>query len=250
MTHLETQKLNVSYGERPALKNVTVKIPDNGITVVIGSSGCGKTTFLKCLNRLIDLTDNVHVSGKVLVDGANIFDRGVDVIELRKKMGLLMQRPFPLPMSIYKNVTYGPKINGVKDKRVLARMAEENLKIAGLWDEVKDRLDSPASRLSVGQQQRLCLARCLAVKPEIILADEPTSALDPVSSRLVEQRLTELKKDYTIIVVTHNLRQAKRIGDYALYFYMGELVEHGPAKSIFSRPKHKKTVEYVSGVIS
>lgn len=250
MTHLVIDNLTVWYGNSEALKCINARIPDRGITTILGPSGCGKTTLLKCMNRLIDLTEEAKVSGRVVVDGVNIFGNGVDVTALRKKMGLLSQKPYPLPMSIYANVAYGPRVNGVKNRKSLDAIVEKNLKAAGLWEEVKGRLGSPASRLSVGQQQRLCLARCLAVEPEIILADEPTSALDPISSALIEQKLLELKKDYTIVVVTHNLRQAKRMADYVLFLYMGELVEQGPASKVFNNPKEKRARDYVKGVIS
>jgi len=218
MTHTITR--------RPDL-NITVDTPDKKITGIIGPSGCGKTTLLKSFNRLIDSIDGVRVSGKVLVDGENIFDPKAEVTHIRKKMGLLSQKPYPLPMSIYNNVAYGPKIHGIKDKKKLDRIVEHYLKGSNLWDEVKDRLNQPASKLSVGQQQRLCLARGLAVEPEIILGDEPTSPLDPKSSQRIEQRFLELKKEYTIVIVTHILRQAKRLADYVIFLYLGELVEHG-----------------------
>jgi phosphate transport system ATP-binding protein len=205
---------------------------------------------LKSLNRLLDPHNGVKVSGKIFVDGEDIYDPKIEVTHIRKKMGLLSQRPQALPMSIYDNVAYGPRIHGHKEKKKLDKIVEHHLKLAGLWDEVKDRLAEPASRLSVGQQQRLCLARGLAVEPEIILGDEPTSALDPQSSQNVERRLGELKKDYTVIVVTHILRQAKRIADYIAFLYLGELVEHGPAEEIFANPTDPRTKAYLSGEIS
>jgi phosphate transport system ATP-binding protein len=244
------QNLNVYYGERHALKNININIPEKAITAIIGPSGCGKTTLLKCFNRLIDSTEGVRVDGKVLVDGEDIFDKKAQVTRLRKKMGLLSQRPYPLPMSIYDNVAFGPRIHGTNKKDQLDHIVEYYLKEASLWDEVKDRLHTPAARLSIGQQQRLCLARGLAVEPEIILGDEPTSALDPISSHHIEQKFIELKAKYSIIVVTHILRQAKRIADYLIYMYMGEIIEHGPAKEILENPKEKKTQEYIKGIIS
>lgn len=248
--HICVQHLNVFYGKEQALKDVTVDIPDRRITAIIGPSGCGKTTLLKSFNRLIDSVDGVRMSGKVLVDGEDIFDPKVEVTRIRKKMGLLSQRPYPLPMSIYDNVAYGPRIHGIRDKKELDRIVEHYLKESSLWEEVKDRLHAPASRLSVGQQQRLCLARGLAVEPEIILGDEPTSALDPMSSQRIEQRFLELKKEYTIVIVTHILRQAKRLADYVVFLYLGELIEHGPAEDIFEHPNEEMTKEYIQGIIS
>lgn len=249
-THISVENLNVFYGSNHVLKNISLEIPDKKITAIIGPSGCGKTTLLRCFNRLIDSSENVKVTGEVLVDGENIFDPTIDVTRIRKKMGLLSQRPFPLPMSIYENIAFGPKIHGIRNRKALDEIVEHYLKEASLWDEVKDRLKTPASRLSIGQQQRLCLARGLAVEPEIILGDEPTSALDPQSSQHIEKKFTELKEKYTIIVVTHILRQAKRIADYLIFIHMGEVIEHGPASEILENPKEQKTKEYISGVIS
>ena len=249
-THISVKGLNVFYGNEQALKDITVDIPDKKITVIIGPSGCGKTTLLKSFNRLIESIEGVRVSGRVLVDGENIFDPDAEVTHIRKKMGLLSQKPYPLPMSIYDNVAYGPRIHGVKDKKELNRIVEHYLRESGLWDEVKDRLAAPASKLSVGQQQRLCLARGLAVEPGIILGDEPTSALDPKSSQRIERRFLELKKDYTIVIVTHILRQAKRLADYVVFLYLGELIEAGPAQEIFENPREEMTKEYIRGVIS
>jgi len=226
-SHISIQNLNVYFSDQQILKNVSLDIPDRKITALIGPSGCGKTTLLKSLNRLLEPGDGVRVTGKILVDGEDIYSPTVEVTHIRKKMGLLSQKPQVLPMSIYDNIAYGPRIHGIKNKKKLDRVVEHYLQVAGLWDEVKDRLSAPASRLSVGQQQRLCLARGLAVEPEIILGDEPTSALDPQSSQHVERRLIELKSDYTVIVVTHILRQARRIADYIGFLYLGELVEHG-----------------------
>jgi phosphate transport system ATP-binding protein len=248
--HIRVKGLNVYYGDEHALKNITIDIPDKKITAIIGPSGCGKTTLLKSFNRLIDLVDGVSVSGEVRVDGKNIFDPKVDVTLIRKKMGLLSQKPFPLPMSIYDNVAYGPRIHGLKNKRELDRMVEHYLRESSLWDEVKDRLHAPASGLSVGQQQRLCLARGLAVEPEMILCDEPTSALDPMSSKRIEEKFVELKDTYTIVVVTHILRQAKRLADYVVFLFLGELIEHGPAEKIFEDPEEGMTREYIKGIIS
>jgi phosphate transport system ATP-binding protein len=249
-THISVQNLSVYFDELRVLKDVSIDIPDHKITVIIGPSGCGKTTLLKSLNRLLDPLDGVRVGGRVLVDGIDIYDPRTEVTEIRKKMGLLSQRPQALPMSIYDNVAYGPRIHNHIDKKRLGEIVEHYLRMAGLWEEVKDRLDEPASRLSVGQQQRLCLARGLAVGPEIILGDEPTSALDPQSSQNVERRLIELKEQYTVIVVTHILRQAKRIADYIAFLYLGELVEHGPAAEVFANPQNPRTRAYLTGEIS
>jgi len=249
-THISVKNLNVFYGNEQALKNITVDIPSKKITVIIGPSGCGKTTLLKSFNRLIDPVDGVRVSGKVLFGGEDILDPKVEVTQIRRKMGLLFQKPYPLPMSIYDNVTYGPKIHGMNNKRELDKIVEHYLKQASLWDEVKDRLHQPASKLSLGQQQRLCLARGLAVEPEIILGDEPTSALDPKSSQRIEQRFLELKNEYTIVIVTHILRQAKRLADHVVFLYLGELIEEGPAEDIFENPKREMTKEYIKGIIS
>jgi len=250
-THISIRNLTVSYdGRQNVLKNVSVDLPDHKVTAIIGPSGCGKTTLLKTLNRLLDGLDNVKVDGQVLVDGENIYDPKIEVTRIRKKMGLLSQKPQVLPMSIFDNIAYGPRIHGVRDKARLRQIVERQLAAAGLWEEVKDRLHEPASRLSVGQQQRLCLARGLAVEPEIILGDEPTSALDPQSSRIVEQRLINLKTDYTVIVVTHILRQARRIADYIVFLYLGELVEHGPASEVLNNPKDPRMRAYLTGEIS
>jgi phosphate transport system ATP-binding protein len=244
------RNLSVSFDGLQILKNVSLDIPDRKITVIVGPSGCGKTTLLKSLNRLLDPLDGVRVSGEILVDGENIYGPGVEVTRIRKKMGLLSQRPQALPMSIYDNVAYGPRLHGQRNRRELDKLVQHYLRMAGLWDEVKDRLGEPAARLSVGQQQRMCLARGLAVSPEIILGDEPTSALDPQSSQNVERRLIELKSDYTVVVVTHILRQAKRIADYIAFLYLGELVEHGPAAEIFANPRDPRTRAYLTGEIS
>jgi phosphate transport system ATP-binding protein len=249
-THIRIRDLSVFYEDQAALKNILLDIPDKRITVIIGPSGCGKTTLLKSLNRLLDSVDDVRIEGNIYVDEEDIYDPRVEVTHIRKKMGLLSQKPQVLPMSIFDNIAYGPRIHGLRDKKKLGRLVEHYLKTAGLWDEVKDRLQEPASRLSVGQQQRLCLARGLAVEPEIILGDEPTSALDPQSSRIVERRLIELKNEYSVIVVTHILRQARRIADYLVFLYLGELVEHGPAEEIFANPRDPRTRAYLTGEIS
>ncbi|MFZ3062511.1 MAG: phosphate ABC transporter ATP-binding protein [Actinomycetota bacterium] len=278
MPHISIRNLNVTYGDQEALKDITVDIPDGEITAIIGPSGCGKTTLLKSLNRLNDLSDEVKVRGEVLIDGVNIYNSKADILSLRKKIGFLSQKPYPLPMSIYDNIAYGPKIHRMNGSEIVAQIAELEkhcpmyelcseraslgrngerdrlvecyLRLSGLWDEVKDRLRQPASRLSVGQQQRLALARALAVGPEAILADEPTSALDPISAQLIEKQFQLLKKNFTIIVVTHILRQARRLADYVIFLYMGKLIEHGPAGKIFTEPEQPETQAYISGEIS
>ncbi len=246
-THIQIVNVNAYYGGSHALKNISVQIPKKQITAIIGPSGCGKSTLLKCMNRLIDLTDDVKLSGKILIDNEDIFDRKTDIVNIRKKMGLLAQKPTPLPMSIYENIAYGPRIHGSNKKSDLDAIVEKYLKLVGLWEEVKDRLNSPASQLSIGQQQRLCLARGLAVEPEIILCDEPTSALDPVSSQHIEQQLLKLKIDYTIVIVTHNIHQAMRLADYVIHLYLGEVVEHGPASEVLENPKEERTRAYING---
>lgn len=246
-THISIKNLSVSYGSQIALNNINVDIPDKKLTVIIGPSGCGKTTLLKSFNRLLDLQEGVKVTGQVLVDGEDINDPKVEVTHLRRKMGLLFQRPQVLPMSIYDNVAYGLKLYGIKDKKALDEAVCHYLKDTALWDEVKDRLHKSAARLSIGQQQRLCLARGLAVEPEVILGDEPTSALDPISAERIEHKLLDLKDKYTIVLVTHILRQAKRLANYVIFLYMGDLVEHGPADQFFKEPRDPKSRAYING---
>lgn len=248
--HISVRNLNVYLTKNHILKNVSLDIPDKAITCIIGPSGCGKTTLLKTFNRLLQNSIDVKIDGDVLVDGENIHGKGVEVENIRKKMGLLSQRPCPLPMSIFDNVAYGPRIHGIRRKQTLKIMVEKYLKEAGLWDEVKDRLKSPATSLSTGQQQRLCLARGLAIKPEIILGDEATSALDPISSKKIEELFVKLKHQYSIVLVTHTLRQARRIADYVVFMYLGEVIEAGPAVEFFSNPKEKLTKEYLDGYFS
>jgi phosphate transport system ATP-binding protein len=232
------------------LRDLNIQVPKNKITVILGPSGCGKTTFMKCLNRLTDLQYNMRVSGDIFIDNKEILHAKKDITQIRKRMGLLSQRPYPLPMSIYNNIAFGLRISERKNKKFLNRRIEHYLKQASLWDEVKDRLKEPASCLSIGQQQRLCLARGLAVDPDIILADEPTSALDPLSSQAIENKFQELKKSYTIILVTHVLRQAMRIADYVVFMYLGEIIEQGPAKEFFNNPKEERTKLYLSGMFN
>ncbi|MBN2564993.1 MAG: phosphate ABC transporter ATP-binding protein [Candidatus Eisenbacteria bacterium] len=249
-TQICVRDLSVWYGNMHALKNVSVDIPDKQITAIIGPSGCGKSTLLRSFNRLLDFDEEVRVSGRVLVDGEDVYDPRTEVTHIRKKMGLLSQRPYPLPMSIYDNVAYGPRVHGVRDRRALDTLVERHLRESSLWSEVKDRLHEPASKLSIGQQQRLCLARGLAVEPDIILADEPSSALDPASSQRIEARFMELKQQYTIVIVTHILRQARRLADRVVFLYLGELVEEGSAEEFFGNPREKLTQDYISGAIS
>jgi phosphate transport system ATP-binding protein len=249
-TPLRIRDLSVRYGDLRVLKDVNLDIPARRITVIIGPSGCGKTTLLRALNRLLDASEGARVEGRVIVDGEDIYGPRTEVTRVRRKMGLLSQKPQVLPMSIFDNVAYGPRIHGLRARAELDRRVEHYLRLAGLWDEVKDRLREPASALSVGQQQRLCLARGLAVEPEFILGDEPTSALDPQSSQNVERRLLELKRDYTVVVVTHILRQARRIADHLAFLYLGELVEHGPAAEVFAAPRDPRTRAYLTGEIS
>jgi phosphate transport system ATP-binding protein len=247
-SHIQVHNLNAYYGDSLALSDINFDIPRRQITVIMGPSGCGKTTLLKSFNRFLELTDHTRISGQVLIDGEDIYAPGVDVTEIRKKVGLLAQRPYPLPMSIYDNVAYGLRIhNMTKNGHSLNTKVQHYLEIAGLWDEVKDRLHKPATGLSIGQQQRLCLARGLAIEPEILLGDEPTSALDPISTQLIEQRLHELSRQYTIVLVTHILRQAKRLADYVVFMYLGELVEHGPAHEVFANPRKERTRAYLEG---
>lgn len=248
--HISVRNLNVHIQNNHILKNVHLDIPDKAITCIIGPSGCGKTTLLKTFNRLLERGPDVKIEGDVLVDGENVQGHKVELTHIRKKMGLLSQRPCPLPMSIYDNIAYGPRIHGIRNKKELNRIVEHQLRAAGLWEEVKDRLSTPASRMSIGQQQRLCLARGLAVEPEIILGDEATSALDPISSKRIEELFVELKSQYSIVLVTHTLRQAKRIADYIVFMYLGEVIEAGPASELFNNPVHQMTREYLSGQFS
>ena len=248
-SHIQVRNLNVFYGKQQALKNINLEIPKQQITVIMGPSGCGKTTLLKSLNRFLELTDGTTIKGEVLIDEQDIYAPAVDVTEVRKRVGLLAQRPTPLPMSIYENVSYGMYIHQMrKDKREYKDAVRHYLELAGLWEEVKKRMHDPATSLSIGQQQRLCLARGLAVEPEIILGDEPTSALDPISSQHIEKKLLELKSQYTTVIVTHTLRQAKRLADHVIFMYLGEVVEAGPAHDVFTEPKQERTKQYLEGL--
>lgn len=249
-SYLKVRDLNIRINQAHILKNINLEIPDKKITCIIGPSGCGKSTLLKTFNRLIDDVDKVKVDGSILVDDIDIFDNKTEITEIRKKMGLLSQRPCPLPMSIYDNIVFGCKIHGLRKRKKLDAIVEQQLRAVSLWDEVKDRLHAPASRLSIGQQQRLCLARGLAVEPEFILADEATSALDPISSRHIEELFVKLKKDYSIILVTHTLRQALRIADHVIFMYLGEVIEEGPADEVFNNPKQELTRKYLEGAFS
>ncbi|GAB4300009.1 MAG: phosphate ABC transporter ATP-binding protein PstB [Marinilabiliales bacterium] len=247
---IRIENLNLYIGNQHILKNINVSIPEKKITMIIGPSGCGKTTLLKAMNRLTDLNPDVKIDGKILINDHNIFDKNIEITELRKKMGLLAQKPFPLPMTIYDNIAYGLRISGRRKKKYLDKRVEHYLRQANLWSEVKDRLKDSASKLSIGQQQRLCLARGLSVDPEIILADEPTSALDPISSQKIEQKFMDLKNFYTIVMVTHILRQAKRMADYVIFMYMGEIIEYGEAGEFFENPQHEKTKAYLMGTFN
>jgi phosphate transport system ATP-binding protein len=247
---INIEDLNVHIEKNHILKNVNLSIPEKSITCVIGPSGCGKSTFLKTLNRMHDDTPEVKISGKVLVDDEDIYSAGVNVIDIRKKMGLLAQRPCPLPMSIFDNVAYGPRIHGLKKRKAINQTVIQYLQYVGLWDEVRGRIRTSASRLSIGQQQRLCLARGLAIEPEYILGDEATSSLDPLSTRKIEELFVNLKEKYTIILVTHTLRQAKRIADYIVFMYMGEIIEAASTEQFFNHPKEKLTKDYLSGSFS
>ncbi len=243
---ISVRQLNLSYGRMHALKNVSVDIHDHAITALIGPSGCGKSSFLRCLNRMNDLIRTARVEGKVWVDGVDIYDRSIDVVELRKRVGMVFQKPNPFPMSVFDNVAYGPRIHGV-NKRALPDLVERSLRAAALWDEVKDKLRQSAMDLSGGQQQRLCIARCLAVDPEVILLDEPCSALDPISTFRIEELLLQLKSRYAVVIVTHNLFQASRIADRTGFFLEGELIEMGATVDLFERPQDPRTDGFVRG---
>ena len=244
---ISTRKLSLFYGEKQALKDVTIDIPRNQVTALIGPSGCGKSTFLRSLNRMNDLIDNVHTQGEVIIDGLNIYGDGIDVVELRKKVGMIFQKSNPFPKSIFDNVAYGPRVNGVRDKRTLTEIVENSLRNAALWDEVKDDLQKSGLALSGGQQQRLCIARALAVRPDILLMDEPASALDPIATAKIEELIFQLKESYTIVIVTHNMQQAARVSDWTAFFYIGEVIEFDETNVIFTTPGKKQTEDYITG---
>ncbi len=247
LVKIQVRNLHLYYGSFHALRGINLDIYANRITAIIGPSGCGKSTFLRCLNRMNDLIDGVRVEGEVLLDGMNIYDSNMDVVTLRRRVGMVFQKPNPFPKSIFDNVAYGPRIHGIRDKRKLQEIVERALRDAGLWEEVKDRLYRSALELSGGQQQRLCIARVLAVEPEVILLDEPASALDPTATLRLEDLLYELKSRYTIVIVTHNMQQAARISDFTAFFLNGELIEFGPTDKIFTRPDDPRTEAYITG---
>ena len=244
---ISVKDLNLYYGLNHALKNVSMDIRDKAITALIGPSGCGKSTFLKTLNRMNDLVDSVSIEGNVYLDGEDIYDPSVDTTVLRKKVGMVFQQPNPFPMSIYDNIAYGPRVHGIKDKKSLDRIVEESLRGAAIFEEVKDRLKKSALGLSGGQQQRICIARALAVQPDVLLMDEPTSALDPISTSKIEDLMEDLKKNYTVVIVTHNMQQAVRVADDTAFFLLGDLIEYGDTKQLFSYPQDKRTEDYITG---
>ena len=244
---ISVENLNLHYGENHALKDVNMEIADHAITAFIGPSGCGKSTFLRCLNRMNDLVDGCRVEGKVILDGEDIYDKRVDTILLRKKVGMVFQQPNPFSMSIYDNIAYGPRLHGIKNKKELDEIVERSLQGAAIFEEVKDRLHKSALGLSGGQQQRLCIARALAVSPEVLLMDEPTSALDPISTLKIEELMETLKKKYTVVIVTHNMQQAARVSDDTAFFLVGEVIEKNATSEIFARPQDKRTEDYITG---
>ena len=244
---IQVEDLSLYHGEKKALNGISLQIPSNKVTALIGPSGCGKSTFLRCINRMNDLIPGVKITGEMLVEGVDIYDKDVDVVNIRKKIGMVFQKSNPFPKSVYENVAYGPKINGIKNKAQLDEIVEVSLRKAAIWEELKDRLTESALGLSGGQQQRLCIARTLAVSPDIILMDEPASALDPISTSKIEELVHELKEQYTIIIVTHNMQQAARTSDHTAFFYMGELIEMGKTKDIFTKPEKKQTEDYITG---
>ncbi|CDM69095.1 Phosphate import ATP-binding protein PstB [Clostridium bornimense] len=244
---IKSKNLNLYYGQNHALKNINMDIESNKVTALIGPSGCGKSTFLRTLNRMNDLIDIVKIDGEVIFENENIYKNDYDVIELRKRVGMVFQKPNPFPMSIYDNIAYGPKIHGIKNKTQLDEIVEKSLRGAALWDEVKDRLKKSAQGLSGGQQQRLCIARTLAVEPEVILMDEPTSALDPISTSKVEELMENIKEKYTVVIVTHNMQQAGRIADKTAFFLNGEVIEYGDTEELFRNPRDKRTEDYITG---
>ena len=246
-TKIVTERLNLFYGEKQALKNISMEIPEKEVTAFIGPSGCGKSTYLRVINRMNDLIGNVNITGKVLVDGIDIYSKDLDVVNLRKQIGMVFQKSNLFPKTIYENIIFAPSINGIKDKKILSEIVEKSLKQAAIWDEVKDRLHESALSLSGGQQQRLCIARALAVQPDIVLMDEPASALDPLSTAKIEELIHDLKQNYTIVIVTHNMQQAARVSDKTAFFYLGELIEYDSTSKIFTNPSIKQTEDYITG---
>ena len=244
---IKTVGLDLFYGDNQVLKNITFDIGRKKVTAFIGPSGCGKSSYLRCLNRMNDFIPSARITGTIEMEGENILSPETDVIALRRRVGMVFQKPNPFPMSIYENVAYGPRLNGIKDKNILDETVEKSLRGAALWDEVKDKLSSPGTGLSGGQQQRLCIARAIATQPEVLLMDEPTSALDPMSTARVEELIRELKGDYTVAIVTHNMQQAARISDYTAFFLLGDLIEYDRTAKIFTSPSDKKTEDYISG---
>lgn len=244
---IRTQRLNLFYGDKQALRGVSMEIKKNHVTALIGPSGCGKSTYLRSLNRMNDLIDDVRIDGKVFIDDVDIYDRSVDVVELRKRVGMIFQKSNPFPKSIFDNVAYGPRINGIRDKLKLEEIVETSLKRSAIWDEVKDDLKKSALALSGGQQQRLCIARALAVDPDVLLMDEPASALDPIATAKIEELIYELKNNYTIVIVTHNMQQAARVSDDTAFFYLGELIEFDETRKLFTTPEKRQTEEYITG---
>jgi phosphate transport system ATP-binding protein len=244
---IEAHDFNLYYGEKQALKDINLKIPEKKVTAFIGPSGCGKSTLLRCFNRMNDLIDNIKMEGNITLDGNDIFDKSVNVADLRRRVGMVFQKPNPFPKSIYENVAYGLRIQGINDRRTIDAVVEKSLKGAALWDEVKDRLDDLAMGLSGGQQQRLVIARAIAIEPEVILLDEPASALDPISTLKIEELIYELKDKFTIVIVTHNMQQAARVSDYTAYLYMGEMVEFNDTSTLFTNPNEKMTEDYITG---
>ncbi|MEE9158123.1 MAG: phosphate ABC transporter ATP-binding protein PstB [Gammaproteobacteria bacterium] len=244
---LSVKNLNLYYGEKQALNDICLSIPEKHVTAFIGPSGCGKTTLLRCFNRMNDLIDTARVVGEIHLYGQNIYDKGINVAELRRRVGMVFQKPNPFPKTVYENVAYGLRIQGIKNRRRLDKVVEQALKAAALWDEVKDRLNDSAMGLSGGQQQRLVIARAIAIEPEVLLLDEPASALDPASTLKIEELIYELKTDYTIVIVTHNMQQAARVSDYTAFLYVGEIIEFGYTNTVFTNPKTKQTEDYITG---
>jgi phosphate transport system ATP-binding protein len=244
---ITARDLSLWYGPKQALRSIALEVPPHQVTALIGPSGCGKSTFLRCLNRMNDLIDGVRMEGEVRIDGVDIYGKGVDVVDLRRKVGMVFQKSNPFPKSIYDNIAYGPRVNGLRGKRDVEALVERSARRAAIWDEIKDRLHESALSLSGGQQQRLCIARALAVDPEILLMDEPASALDPISTAEVEETIDELKEHYTVVIVTHNMQQAARVSDWTAYFYLGELIEFAPTQVLFTNPRNKSTEDYITG---